>query len=556
MTVMNGAGALMEALKIEGTKYIFGLPGSTELLFMDALEDYPEMKYILGLHEVVCLGMAEGYARQSGKVGVVNLHTFAGLAAAAPALLNAYLGGVPLLVTAGQQDTRLLLQEPHLAGDLKGLAGHFTKWSTEITHPADIPLIIRRAFKVALQPPAGPVFVALPQDVMTGTLDFEYLPVTPAHFKSRPDAEAVAAAAALLAGARSPAVIVEDGVTKNGALPEIVKLAEMTGARVYQAWMGDVNFPTRHPQYMGDLNTGSPATREMLKAVDVLMVVGAPLFAQPRYVPEPLLTAATQIIQIDDNPWQIAKNFPVAAGLCGHIKVSLSELIEALAKAMSPGSREAVRTRTAAIVREKQALALKNSRPVSTETAQESISISALLQALKPLLKPGALVVEESPSYSADIQRSLDFNETLSYMRSRGGGSIGAGLPYALGAKLAAPDRMVVAIVGDGSAIWSIQSLWTAARYQIPVAFIICSNGSYRVLKFAKIARLGEQSRGRYLGMDFNEPGIDFPQLAQSMGVRGKRIERPQDLSEKLKAALDTGRPELIDIPLADEFRK
>jgi benzoylformate decarboxylase len=555
VTIMSGGKALMEALRLEGTQYVFGLPGSTELLFMDALEDYPDMKFILGLHETVCLGMAEGYSRVSGKVGVVNLHTWAGLLAASPALLNAYLGGVPLLVTAGQQDTRLTAQEPHLSGDLMGTAAHYTKWSTEIKHAADIPLVIRRAFKVALQPPTGPVFVALPQDMMTPNLDFEFSPMNAGQNRLRPDREAVAAAAELLAKARNPAIIVEDGISKNAALSEIVKLAELTGARVYQAWMADVNFPTWHPLYIGDINTGSPATREMLKSVDVLVVAGAPLFAQPRYVPEPLLTASTKIVQIDDNPWQIGKNFAVDAGLGGHIKISLQELCEALEKLITTESRASIQMRIDAIIGEKENLIQNSPKPQLADKEREPISIFALVQALKPLLKPGTLVVEESPSYSGNIQRGFDFSEDLGYMRSRGGGSIGAGLPYALGAKLAAPDRPAVALVGDGSALWSIQSLWTAACYRIPVTFIICSNGSYRVLKLAKIARMGEQSRGRYLGMDFNEPRIDFCQMAEALGVRGQTIEKAEDLDGALEKALASGQPNLINIELGDEFR-
>ncbi|MBA7692916.1 Benzoylformate decarboxylase [subsurface metagenome] len=155
MAVMTGSEAIMELFRQEGVEYVFGIPGATEVVFMDALEDHPEIKYILGLHEVVALGMAKGYSRISGKVGVVNLHTWAGLAASTPMLLNAYLGGVPLVVTAGQQDTRLLMQEPDLSGNLVSLASQFTKWSTEVSYAADIPLAIQRAFKVATQPPTG-----------------------------------------------------------------------------------------------------------------------------------------------------------------------------------------------------------------------------------------------------------------------------------------------------------------------------------------------------------------------------------------------------------------
>ena len=346
MAIMKGREALMQLLQHEGVEYIFGLPGATEILIMDALEDHPEIKYILGLHETIAVGMAEGYTRMSGKVGVVNLHTVAGLAAAMPMIHCAYAGGIPMVITAGTNDSRLLLQEPHLAGDLVGMASPFTKWGTEIVHTSDIPIAIQRAFKVAMQPPTGPVFVSLPMDIMDGDIDFEYTSSTPPFNKLRPDQEAITTAVKLLANAKSPAIIVETGVTKNDALSEVVELAELIGARVYQAWMCDLNFPTGHPQYMGDLLVGSPAAREMFQSVDVLVVVGAPLFAQPPvYVPKPHLTAKTKIVQIDDDPWQIGKNFPVASGIAGHVKVSLAELNGALRNKMTAQAREAAKAR-------------------------------------------------------------------------------------------------------------------------------------------------------------------------------------------------------------------
>ena len=276
MSMMTGKKALMELLRSEGVEYVFGIPGATEVLFMDGLEDYPEIKYILGLHEVVASGMAEGYARTSGKVGVVNLHTGPGVAAAMPMLYNAHLGGVPLLVTAGQQDTRLLMQDPALTGDLVGMASQFTKWSTEVLYAADIPLAIRRAFKIATHPPTGPVFVSLPQDVLEQDLDFESIPRAPSFTQLRPDQEAINRAVELLAKARTPAIIVESGVAKNDALPEVVNLAELIGARVYQPWMADVNFPVSHPQYLEDLDIGSLHAREILQSVDVLVAIGVP----------------------------------------------------------------------------------------------------------------------------------------------------------------------------------------------------------------------------------------------------------------------------------------
>ena len=243
MAIMTGREALMEFLHNEGVEYVFGLPGATEVLFMDALEKQREIKFIHCLHEVIAVGAAEGYARTSDKVGFVNLHTGCGVAASMGLLFNAHRGGVPLVVTAGQIDSHLLLRDPHLSGQLVKMAGPLTKWGAEVLYAADIPVVIQRAFKMAKQSPAGPVFVSLPQDILDQNLDFEYMPSTPLNTQMRADADAINRAAELILKTRNPAIIVENGVSKNDALDEVVRLADLIGARVYQQWMSDVNFP-------------------------------------------------------------------------------------------------------------------------------------------------------------------------------------------------------------------------------------------------------------------------------------------------------------------------
>jgi len=491
--------------------------------------------------------MAEGYARTSGKVGVVNLHTEAGLAAAMPMISNARLNRVPLLVTAGQQDARLLMKDPPLAGDLVRMASQLTKWSTEVFYAADIPLAIQRALNVAAHPPAGPVFVSLPQNVLDQEIFFDYIPRGKSFTRLRPDTEAVLRALELLMTAKSPAIIVESGVAQSEALAEAVELAELIGAPVYDPWMPDVNFPVGHPQYLGDLNLASPQTREMLKSVDVLIAIGVPLFNQPFYSSEPLLTQNTKVVQIDNNPWEIGKNFPVAAGIEGNIKVALSELNDALKKKMSSQARDAAKARAGKISKEKQKITETFLEKARKEKEQVPIAVSRLMQELRDSLKPGTLVVDDCWSSSSTLRRSIDFREPKSFQRTRGG-SIGWGMPGALGVKLASPDRPVVAVIGDGCAMWSNQSLWTAAHYDIPVTYIICSNASYCQVKLMKNLLMGEQAKARYLGMDLDEPRIDFRQLAEAMGVHGQRVERPEQLREALRSALELGKPAVVEV--------
>lgn len=552
MTVMTGREALMQILKQEGVEYVFGLPGSTELMFMDALVDHPEIKYILGLHEVNAIGMAEGYTRVSGKVGVVNVHTYAGIAAALPMLFNSQLGGVPMVITAGKQDNRLNLHDPHLAGDAVALASHLTKWSAEIDYAEDIPMIMQRAFKIAQQPPTGPVFISLPVNVLEQNIDVDIFQTKPLSTGLRTDQNALNKAAEILAGAKKPVIVVENGVARNNAVAEVVKLAELIGARVYQPWQGDVNFPNTHQQYLGEFMTGNPATREMLLSVDALVTVGVALFAEGGYLPKPLVTPNTKIVQIDDNPWEISKNYPADAGLLGNIKISLTELIQILQKKIN---KQDVDARIKVIIEERNKINKAFADSDEKEKNNYPIAVTRLMHEINNTLPPGTLLFEDAPSSSSTLFRIVELNKPDTYFRCRAGGSIGWGLPAAIGGKLAAPDKPVVAVVGDGSSLWSIQALWSAAHYNLPVTFIVCANASYRICKMGLRRKIGERAKGRCLGMDFENPRIDFVKLGESMGLSGQKVEKPEELAKTLKAAFKLNKPNIVEVGIEDDLK-
>ena len=549
MTMMSGKEALADLLHFEGVEYVFGIPGATEILFMEGLRRHPDIKYILGLNEIVCAGMAEGYARASGKPGFLNLHTGPGVAAALPMLYNAHRGGVPLIITAGQQHTRLLQYDPHLSGDLVGLGKHYSKWSTELSYADDMPAVIQRAFKMAMQPPTGPVFVAIPQDVLTQTLDFEYILKTTVHTGLRPDPDAVEQAAKILLEAERPVIFVQDGVAKNEALKEVVTFAELIGARVYQPWMSDVNFPVNHPQYLGDIDSASPQGREILRQIDVLVGVGCPIFSHGLYSQEFPLDRRTKVIQIDDNPWEIGKNIPAASGIQGDIKASLIELIDTLQKSMSAGDKEKAKRRAIRIATERAKMDELFTEQVARERDSIPISVSRLMQELKSVSTPDTIMVDDCWSSSGTLRRSLDLFEPKSFFRARGGGSIGWGLSGALGVKLGSGERPVIVVSGDGSAAWNMQSFWTAAHYNIPVTFIITSNRTYRQVKLMRKLMLGGGPLNeKQAGMELDEPQIDFCQLAQSMGVSGERCERPEELGSALRSAVESEQPRLVEV--------
>jgi len=548
MSRIKAKDALINILRENQVEYVFGIPGATETFFMDALEDHQDIQYILSMHEVGAVGAAEGYARASGKPGYLFLHTGTGLSAALPMLSNAYYGGVPLVVTAGQQDTRLLAAEPAMADNLVKIASPFVKWGIEIRHAQDLPMILNRAFKEAEHSPTGPVFVSLPNNIMEETLTYESFKPTKLDSHLHPADSSITSAVEILRGAVNPVMIVEDGVSKNDALAEVVALAEKIGASVYQPWMADVNFPVHHPLYMYDLNVNSPATREMLKKHDVVVVVGSLFFSQAVYVPEPLITSPTKVIQVDNNPWQLGKNYPIDCGIEGNIKTALQDLMKTLDDASNGLNTEIVQKRIQRISSEKQKMVAAFNADAAKHRNDSPIHGTRLMDEIRDALPANARVVDDCWSYSAILRRTLPLQELRSYMRARGGGSIGWGLPGAIGVKMASPERPVVCISGDGSAMWSIQSLWTASHYHLPVTFIILSNGCYRQVRMMKTILMGQGVKGRDLGTTLESPRNDFCKLAEGMGLTAQRVETPDALKPALENAFSLDQPNLIEV--------
>ena len=331
MAEMSGKQALMEQLAAEGVEYVFGNPGTTEQPFMDILQDYPQIQYILALQEATALGMADAYAWACGRPAFVQLHAAPGLGNAMGMLYNAHYMGTPLVVYAGQQEARGVIQEILLAGDLVSMARPVTKWSVEVQDAADIPTVLRRAFKTAAEPPRGPVFISIPLNVMDQTAEMTIAPATYPRWRVRPDPQAVAEATDILAAAQSPVIVVGDGVALSGAMEEAVQLAELIGAQVYDSFSAELTFPTDHPLYQGLVNILREAgLRMQLAAADVLLIIGAPAFRVVYPMPEPLFAAQTKVIQIDASPWELAKNWPATLAIGADCQMALRDLLQAL----------------------------------------------------------------------------------------------------------------------------------------------------------------------------------------------------------------------------------
>jgi len=537
MTEMAGKTAIMEILKEEGTKYIFGLPGTTEVKFLDELTNHPELEFVLSMHEDLVVAMAEGYTRASGKVAFANLHTTPGLAAAMPTIQNASGGGVPLIITAGQQDAGKLLQEPSLSGDLVGMVSPLVKWATEIKFAHDIPLTFRRAYKVATTPPTGPVFISLPQDILDQTLDYSYEPALSKPLASRPDPEVVAAASEWILKADNPVMVVSAGVERDGAIDQVIELAELAGISVFHGWMTDVNFPTGHTQQLGD----SRNVKAAMGPADVVIGVGGSSGAVAS-VP------GAKTIHIDDKDWEIGKNEPVDAGIWGSISLSVADLVDAVRQKMSDADRKKIAARIDKIKGIKADIKAKLKQKMEAEDAAVPIAFSKLVHDIDACRPANSTIFDDCWSYSRDLADSMDYNERRSYARTRGG-AIGAGVANAIGMQMGNPDRKVIAVIGDGSTMWGNQALWTAACYNVPVTFVVCSNAAYRILNRTKTIFLGPHVKDKRMpGFEFEEPRIDFVKMAESMGVAGYKVEQPADLAGTLKKAVDSDKPALVEV--------
>lgn len=551
MAYLSGRQAIMEMFCREGVQFIFGNPGTTELGFVDMLQDYPQLRYIMCLHEGVAMGAAHMYANASGKTGVVNLHVAPGLGNSLGMLYNAAVGKMPLVVTAGQQDSRMVVREPILSYDLVSMAKPLVKWAVQVQHIEDIPLIFSRAFKVAQDAPRGPVFIALPGNIIDQEADLHLPPPSAAYRRNRPDPEGVSAAAQLLAQAQHPVIICGDGVAASQAQAELVQVAEQLGAPVWNTVLfGALNFPNMHPQYRGELPGEHAAIRRVLADADVVLAVGAELFDEIFYTPEAPLPEGCALIQVDNTAWSLGKNITPTLSLLADPKLALQELSEVVVPSLSAAAQQQAARRRGAMAAQKHQERERQERRIAQYHDTVPIAPARLMGALRDALPANTVFYNEAITATGEMLRTIPLDMPGSLFGNHGGG-IGQGLPGALGVKLANPDRPVVALVGDGSSMYTIQSLWTAAHHHIPVIYVILSNRSYRILKLNmnRYRRGLDIPAGRpYPHMDLSQPTLDFVTIAQGMGVAGKRVTQPTALKLAIEEALALGGPYVLEV--------
>jgi benzoylformate decarboxylase len=500
---------------------MFGNPGSTELPF---LKGFPgDFTYVLGLHEGVVVGMADGYAQGTGRAAFVNLHTAAGLGNAGAAIMTAYHNRTPLVITAGQQDRRQLAYEPFLSGKLVEMALPYVKWSHQPDRAEDVPFAIERAYHTSMQAPQGPVFVSVPMNDWEAAAEPHQ--AREIDYRMAPDPEGLDKSARLLESSRRPAIVAGAGVDRADAWYDAVTLAERLNAAVWTDPMHPrAGFPQDHHLFQGHLPLAQAPIADQLSEYDVVLVLGAPVFRYFPYEPGPPVKGGTQVIHVTDNPEE-ASRAATGTGVMGDVALAVRQLIERLPKKAerpAPPPRE----------------------EVPAPEAKDSLPADYVLHALSQHLPDRAIVVEETPSSRMLLHQHVRIKSPGGFYAAASGG-LGFGTSAAIGLRMASPDRPVVCVVGDGSLMYALQALWSAARYGVAVVFVVMNNQQYKILRL-----LGEQD-------DVGEgvPGLDLPNVdivgaAKSLGCESASVDRPEELSGALGRALGSERPYVLNVLL------
>lgn len=506
--------ATFDVLRRRGLTTMFSNPGSTEVPFLAGLPD--DLCFVLGLHEGSVVGMATGWALARAEPALVVLHTTSGLGNAVGALATARVNRAPLVVLVGQQDRRHLALEPFVTGKLRGLAGEYTVWVDEPARPQDVPRSISRAWHEATSG-RGPALVIVPMDDWSAPAgeDHELLGAHRVLRAGAADPEAVTELAALIDDAQAVALVTGAGADDAATWNALVELAERLGCPVWQESFGArAGFPQDHPLFAGHLPADRTRLREALAPFDLVVAVGAPVFRQYPYAPGPFVRPGTRLAVVTDDPEE-AHRSPVDLALLAPPAAACAEL-----------SR---RVKARAGTRAPQRQALPAPPPPGPG---EAFRAGHVFVALAERLPPDAVVVEETPSSRQELETRVPARAPLGFLSAAMGG-LGFAIPGAIGVRMACPDRPVVAVVGDGSALYGIQALWSAAHYRVGVLVVVLANGGYAVMD-----RLAEQQGRSAPWPDFAE--ISMTGLAQALGCPARRVDEHDELLRVLDEVVPT----------------
>jgi len=560
----NGGQLLMAQARAAGVDYLFTNPGSLEAGFFDAVVDDPQIHLIESLHEGLVISTADGYHKVTGKPAFVNVHAAVGTAQMAGQLFNACRDGSALVITAGLNDNEVWSDEVPLGArpgfDQKEINRQFTKISWDARQAASLPLMLRRAFKVATTDPGGPVYLAISGDALDQKpASASILPADRFLLRSRvhADPKAVDKAASYLIEAHDPVIIAGDEVWKSGAQPELLKLAEHLAIPVVRPGRALLlnafqSFPTAHPLYLGAWGMFSQAGG---RGADLVFFVGAPDLGGASIPQSPEISPSARVARLSMDTSAIGRNYPTDVALVSDVKLGLSDLIAAIDSRLTNQRRATLANpRYERVRRASMEIRSRADQEISRSLGQSPIQPEELGKLIAESLDKNAIVVSENLTGKFDSFR-FGFREDEQMFIGNSGASLGWGIGAATGAKLGAPDRQVLCSIGDGSVMYSASGFWTQARYQIPVLTVVWNNRNYQTVRHSYHSYGGRMAKsGKYAGMYLGNPDIDFAKLAESQGVSGERVESGGQVRQAMQrgiAATRDGKPYLIDVLIA-----
>ncbi|WP_236147041.1 thiamine pyrophosphate-binding protein [Scytonema millei] len=557
MANRNGRFAIIEQLLADGIHHMFGNPGTVEQGFLDALSHYePEFKYVFALQETIAVGMADGYARATKKPTVVQLHSGVGLGNGIGMMYQAMRGHAPLVVLAGEAGIMYDGMDAQMAADLVSIAKPVTKWATRVVDPASLLRVLRRAIKIAGTPPMGPVFVSLPMDILDAPNEEEAIPTSFPIARVTPEPEQIERAASILATATKPLIVVGDGVAFSDAQAELSRVAELLGAQVWGADSSEPNMSATHPLFGGLLgHMFGEVSRRITSQADAVLICGTYVFPEVFPALSGAFAPDAKVIHIDLNSYEIAKNFPVDLGLISDPKTTLAALGTALESMMTPEQQQEAFQRSIRIAEAKNQQLTAQLEADKAVCDSVPLHLSRFARDLAQHMPPDTVIFDEAITNSEELCRYIP-PTTLGYYFQTRGGSLGVGIPGAIGLKLANPDKTVIGFTGDGGSMYTIQALWTAAHHNIDAKFVICNNHSYQILKLNIMQYWRERGIAEHdfpTSFTIGNPDIRFDELAQAMGVQSIRVEQPDEIEPAIQKALAYNGPFLIDLVLTNE---
>lgn len=559
-TSLSGSKLFFEAARQYGLTHVFGNPGTTEVSFMDGVFQSPEMQFFLCLHEDVATGAADGFARISGRPAIVNVHLQPGLTHGLANLHNAKKARVPVIVTVGEHHTRFSLEDGPLSGDILSAAQSLCKWSHTVRTVEELPMALHRAMLQAMSAPRGPVCLVLSQNLLSQMLTEEvYIPALNIPKPGPAHPQAIEEAARFLNSAQRPMLIVGDVETMQGR-QAIVEIAHLTGASIWRE-----PFPTRIDPSLDPIfaatNNRLPyfpkQRRQILQSADCLLLAGVSGFTTHFLYDDDteieLVPPSIPVIHLDADVAELGKNARHALPLLGDVDLTLENLRLTLSNSSQKSDQLPVNQP------DSSQLTTRNSQLATSLPDDTPITAAVLGKALRQAVPAGTIFVNEAITSGTGIEPEfVNGNTNLSHILTGRGGSLGYGIPAAIGAQLAAPGKPVLAVIGDGTAIYSIQALWTLARYKLPVVTVICSNRNYDIITLeilraqGKLAEAGPNRIKEYTAL--TPPNLNFAALAEGFGVAGRQLTKPSELVPALEWAFSLGAPALLDVIMTGAF--